>query len=305
MEWRQIIGFYHVVKLQSFTKAAEATLRTQSALSQQIKALEDELDCLLFERVGKRNLWLTAEGERFLSFAERVMRESEDLKENLEAIKGNKRGRLKIAAPFTTLYHLFPDLVKQYSGQFPEVELTLLDRPQLMVIDLVRSGDVDFGFTLEKLVPKSLSAIRWKQVETVVIAPAGHPLCALRRVSLKQLAKYPLILPPKHLQHTGRMLLEKEFQKNGLDYRIVMESSNIELSSVYVELGLGVSCGSIIRDLPHLKKRKLEFLSLSHLFGPDHIALVMRRDKPTAPYKQAFMRSLLGERSMRSKDRRR
>ncbi len=305
MEWRQIIGFYHVVKLQSFTKAAEATLRTQSALSQQIKALEDELDCLLFERVGKRNLRLTAEGERFLSFAERVMRESEDLKENLEAIKGNKRGRLKIAAPFTTLYHLFPDLVKQYSGQFPEVELTLLDRPQLMVIDLVRSGDVDFGFTLEKLVPKSLSAIRWKQVETVVIAPAGHPLCALRRVSLKQLAKYPLILPPKHLQHTGRMLLEKEFQKNGLDYRIVMESSNIELSSVYVELGLGVSCGSIIRDLPHLKKRKLEFLSLSHLFGPDHIALVMRRDKPTAPYKQAFMRSLLGERSMRSKDRRR
>jgi DNA-binding transcriptional LysR family regulator len=302
MEWQQIIGFYHVVKLQSFTKAAEATFRTQSALSQQIKALEKEFDCQLFERVGKRNLRLTEEGERFLSFAELVLRGSEDLKENLEAMKGNKRGRLKIAAPFTTLYHLFPEAVRQYSSQFPEVELTLLDRPQHMVLDLVLSGDIDFGFTLEKMIPKTLSAIRWKQVETVVIAPTGHPLCALRRVSLKQLAKYPLILPPKHLQHTGRILLEKEFQKNGLDYRIIMESSNIELSSVYVELGLGVSCGSIIRNLPHLKKRKLEFLSLSHLFGPDHIALVMRRDKATAPYKQAFIRSLLGERSVESKD---
>jgi DNA-binding transcriptional LysR family regulator len=80
-----------------------------------------------------------------------------------------------------------------------------------------------------------------------------------------------------------------------------MESSNIELSSVYVESGLGVSCGSIVRNLPHLKKRKLEFLSLSHLFGPDHIALVMRTDKATAPYKQAFMRLLLGERSVRSR----
>ena len=298
MEWQQIIGFFHVVKLQSFTKAAEATFRTQSALSQQIKALEKEFDCQLLERVGKRNLRLTEEGERFLSFAELVLRGSEELKENLEAMKGNKRGRLKIAAPFTTLYHLFPEAVRQYSSQFPEVELTLLDRPQHMVLDLVLSGDIDFGFTLEKMIPKSLSAIRWKQVETVVIAPKGHPLCALRRVSLKQLAKYPLILPPKHLQHTGRILLEKEFQKNGLDYRIIMESSNIELISVYVELGLGVSCGSIVRNLPHLKKRKLEFLSLSHLFGPGYIALVMRRDKATAPYKQAFIRSLFEERSV-------
>jgi DNA-binding transcriptional LysR family regulator len=294
MEWQQIIGFYHVVKLQSFTEAAEATFRTQSALSQQIKALEKEFDCQLFERAGKRNLRLTPEGERFLSFAELALRGSEDLKENLEAIKGNKRGRLKIAAPFTTLYHLFPEVVRQYARQFPEVELTLLDRPQQMVIDLVRSGDIDFGFTLENVIPKSLPAVRWKQVETVVIAPTGHPLCALRRVSLEQLAKYPLILPPKHLHHAGRMLLEKEFQKNGLEYRIVMESSNIELSSVYVESGLGVSCGTIVRNLPHLKKRKLEFLSLSHIFEPGHIALVMRQDKATAPHKQAFVRLLLG-----------
>lgn len=305
MEWQQIIGFYHVVKLQSFTKAAEVTLRTQSALSQQIKALEKEFDCQLIERVGKGNLRLTPEGESFLSFAELVLRGNKDFKESLESIKGNRRWQLKIAAPFTTLYHLFPDVVRQYASQFPEVELTLLDRPQHMVIDLVRSGDIDFGLTLEKVVPKGLSAIRWKQVETVVIVPPGHPLCALKRVSLKQLARYPLILPPRHLQHAGRILLEKEFQKMGLDYRIVMESSNIELSAVYIELGLGVSCGSIVRGLPQLGMRKLEFLSLGHLFGPEYIALVMRRDKAMAAHKRAFMKSLLGERSEQSKERRR
>ena len=293
MEWQQIVGFYHVARLQSFTRAAGATFRTQSALSQQIKALEEEFNCRLFERVGKRNLRLTPEGEGFFRFARLVLQELENFKEELEALRGGQRGRLKIAAPFTTLYHLFPQAVGEFTSQFPEVELTLLDRPQETVIELVRNGDIDFGFTLERVVPKGLLAIRWKPVETVLMVPSGHPLADLRRVSLKQIAKYPLILPPRHLMHTGRMLLEEQFQKLGLDYRIAMESSNIELSSVYVEMGLGVSLGTVIKDLPALTHRQLEFVPLGHLFKPDHIALVMRRGKLMAPYKQAFMNTLI------------
>ena len=56
MEWQQLVGFYHVAQLGSFTRAAEATLRTQSALSQQIKALEEEFSCRLLERIGKRRI---------------------------------------------------------------------------------------------------------------------------------------------------------------------------------------------------------------------------------------------------------
>jgi Bacterial regulatory helix-turn-helix protein, lysR family len=67
MEWQQIMGFYHVAKLKSFTRAAEATFRTQSALAQQIKALEEEFDCQLFERIGKRKVILTSVGERFFT----------------------------------------------------------------------------------------------------------------------------------------------------------------------------------------------------------------------------------------------
>ncbi|MDA8308655.1 MAG: LysR family transcriptional regulator [Deltaproteobacteria bacterium] len=293
MEWQQIVGFYNVVKLQSFTRAAEATARSQSALSQQIKALEEEFECRLIERAGKRGLRLTIEGEIFLNFAERALRGSEDFRESLETIRKNKRGRLRIAAPFTTLYHLLPEALKQYMSRFPRVELTLLDRPQSMVIDLVRSGDVDLGLTLEKEAPVGLATVRWKQVETVVIVPPDHPLCALKRVSLRQLAKYPLILPPKHLQHAGRMLLEEQFRKMGIDYRVIMESSNVELSSAYVELGLGVSCASIVRGLPQLAARKLSFLSLGHLFKPEFIVLAMRKDKAPAAHMQAFMQLLL------------
>ncbi|MGA2403174.1 MAG: LysR family transcriptional regulator [Syntrophobacteraceae bacterium] len=298
MEWQQIIGFYHAAGLRSFTAAAEATFRTQSAVSQQIQALEEELDCKLCERVSKRNLKLTPEGERFLKFAALVVQEFESLKEEIEEFKGSKRGHLKIAAPFTTLYHLFPEVVKRYTSQFPGVELTLLDRRQERVIELVRNGEIDFGFILDRMVTKDLLTIRWKEVETVLMVPPGHPLCALRRVTLKQLAKYPLILPPRHLEQTGRIALEEQFRELGLDYRIVMESSNVELSSVYVEMGLGISFARIVRDLPALKQRKIEFLSLSHLFESGHIALVMRRDKAMAAHKKAFIVLLSGERGM-------
>lgn len=295
MEWQQIIGFYHVAKLGSFTKAADATYRTQSALSQQIKSLEGELECQLFDRIGKRKLRLTSAGERFFKFSEAILEKYDYLTEELKELKGLQKGRLRVAAPFTTLYHLFPQALKDYVKQFPYVELTILDRSQQRVIELVKKGDIDFGFTLESEAPKDLALLRWKKVETVLMTPVGHPLAEAKRVTLRQIAKYSLILPPKDLRFTCRRMLEERFQKLGLDYQIVMESSNVELTSLYVELGLGISFATVVRDLPALKQRKLEFLPMEQLFKSDYIAAVMRKDKTLASYKSAFINILFGE----------
>ena len=294
MEWQQILGFYHVAKLGSFTKAADATFRTQSALSQQIKSLEEELDCQLFERIGKRKLRLTSAGERFFRFSKAILEKYDHLTEELNELKGLQKGRLRLAAPFTTLYHLFPQALQSYTREFPHVELTILDRPQERVVELVKSGDIDFGLALESEVPRDLSVLRWKKVETVLMIPAGHQLAKAKRISIKQIAKYPLILPPKSVRYTYRRRLEERFQKLGLDYHIVMESSNVELSSVYVEMGLGISFATIVKDLPALKERKLEFLPMNQIFKPDYIAVVMRKDKTLASYKSAFINILFG-----------
>jgi DNA-binding transcriptional LysR family regulator len=295
MEWQQIIGFYQVAKLGSFTKAGDATFRTQSALSQQIKALEQELDCHLFERIGKRKLRLTSAGERFFEFAEAILENYDCLKEDLSALQGLQKGRLRIAAPFTTLYHLVPAALKEYIIQFPYVELTILDRSQQVVIELVRNGDIDLGFTLESEIPKDLALLRWKKVETVLMVPIGHPLAGAGRVTLRQIAKYPLLLPPKDLRFTCRRILEERFEKLGLDYQIVMESSNVELTSLYVEMGLGISFATVVRDLPALEKRKLAFIPMNTLLKPDFIAVVMRRDKVLTSYKSAFINTLFGK----------
>ena len=106
------------------------------------------------------------------------------LKEDLSELQGLQKGRLRIAAPFTTLYHLVPETLKEYINQFPYVELTILDRSQQVVIELVRNGDIDLGFTLESEVPKDLTLLRWKKVETVLMVPVDHPLVEAARVTL-------------------------------------------------------------------------------------------------------------------------
>jgi DNA-binding transcriptional LysR family regulator len=295
MEWQQLLGFYHVAKTGSFTKAAAATFRTQSALSQQVKALEEELDCQLLERLGKRRLRLTPAGEKLLEFSQGLLARFETLKEELDELKGENRGSLRLAAPFTTLYHLLPETLMAYRRQFPHVDLILLDRSQPAVIALVKEGEADFGLTLESRVPKDLAALRWQPVATVLMTPRGHPLTALKRLTLRHIARYPLILPPRGPEYGGRRLLDEHFRQLGLAPNLVMESTNVELSALYVELGLGLSFATLAQNLHALPWRNLAFIPLPRYFKPDHLAVVRRRDQVLTAYKKAFINLLFGD----------
>jgi len=295
MEWQQIIGFHHAAKLTSFTKAANATFRTQSALSQQIKALERELDCTLFERIGKRNLKLTLAGERFLKFTESLLERHDRLIDDLNEIKGLQIGRLRIAAQFATFYFLLPKIVKQYISLYPKVELNLLDRPLDDITELVNSGDIDFGIGLESVLPKNLRIIRWKEAGNVLVTPLGHPLTKAKKITLQDIAKYPLILSPKNLKYWIRRFLVSQFNELGIDYKVVMEASTIELGSKYVEMGLGISIVPSGFGLDSVKKRDVELVDVDYLFKPDYISVIMRKDKTLQAYKSAFIKLMLEE----------
>ncbi len=270
----------------SFTKAGEATFRSQSALSQQIKALEAELGTLLVERIGKRRVALTPAGERVLAFAEAVLAQHEALLADLAGLQGRPQGRLRLAAPFTTLYHLLRQVLQAFAGKFPLVRLMVLDRPQPVIIELVRSGEVDFGFARESAAPKDLAVIRWLRLETRLMVPAGHPLSRKLRVTWRDIGGYPLILPPPGA--SGRRDLEARLKKEGRPFHVLMESSNVELSALYVELGLGISFATVAGNLP-LPGRRLTFLPLGREFPVDHLAVIRRRDKVLPDYGKEFL----------------
>lgn len=101
-----------------------------------------------------------------------------------------------------------------------------------------------------------------------------------------------MILPPKSALFHGRKRLDELFTKLDIKYRVVMESSNVELSSVYSEMGLGISFATIVKGLPNIQKRNLNFISLNHYFEPEYIALVMRKDKVLPSFKTDFINIL-------------
>lgn len=289
MEWQQLLGFYHAAKEKSFTKAAKLTFRTQSALSQQIKALEEEFGCQLFDRSSFSKINLTTEGERLFQFASETLYQFDSLKEEIEELKGTPKGSLRIAAPFTTLMRLLPDIFSTYTDLFPFVKLAIFDRPQNNVIQLVKDSSVDFGFTLDSLVPKELSCLNWKEVKTVLMVPPDHPLLDSKKITFKQLAAYPLIMPPKGFQGLSSNTIYETLDKSGVSYHVIMESSNVELSSIYVEKGLGISFATITDNEPLLKDRNLSFIPLGNLFEAQHLAIVSRGKSELSNYKKAFI----------------
>lgn len=186
-----------------------------------------------------------------------------------------------------------PPKIESFIKQYPRVELSLFDRPQNNVLELIHEGEADLGITLESLVPSNLEKVRWKKVETVMLIPVGHPLLDMTEVSLGQISQYPLILPPKG--SIPRKKLERYFEESGLTYRVAMESSNIELSAVYVEMGLGISFATIVSDLPVFAQRNFRFISVEHYFDADYLSFVFRKDKAFKYILKAFIKIALGD----------
>jgi DNA-binding transcriptional LysR family regulator len=293
LELLQLVSFYHVARLGSVSKASEVVCRTQSAVSQQIKALEDEIGCQLFHRIGKRKLVPTEEGMRLQKFAQNILSEMDRALDDIHAIGGGSRGRVSVSAPFTTCFQILPAILKRFADRFPDVCLSVFDRPQDAAVAMVRDGEADFALALESVVPRGLRSIPWKRVLPVLMVPRGHALVGRKGISIKDIAEQRLILPPAYRRHPGRLFLEKAAQEAALTLNVVIESSNVELSSRWVEKGLGVSFATIVDDDSLLEGRDMHFVPLDHLLPSENLAVAIRDGDSLRGVRKQFLEILL------------
>ena len=196
MEWQQLEAFRHLARTGSFSAAARATYRTQPAVSQQIKALEEELGCPLVAREGRRYAGLTPAGRRLLAFCQSGRAGA------IPARGPGRPGRAHLwpLAPGRAADHPDADwprrCLREYAERFPEVELTLWDRPQAQVRAMLAAGEADLGLgLLLSTATAALEARPWRQVRPVLLAPKGHAL-ARRRKRLEPTGPGPLSPDP-------------------------------------------------------------------------------------------------------------
>lgn len=252
MDLRRLEAFVTVARERSFTRAALRLHVSQSAVSQQVVALERELGARLLDRT-RRRVDLTQSGAAFYEHAERILSEAERARRAVAASQGAITGELDVAASLTTASYVLPPALAALVAAHPDVLLSMrVENTEDVVHGLLR-GDADVGFVEGDVRADGIRLEPLFEDELVVIAPAGHRLAQRDEIRLADLAAEPFV-NREHGSGT-RQVAEAALERAGLDareLRVVAELSGIDAIKSAVEAGLGlaiVSALSIRKEL--------------------------------------------------------
>jgi DNA-binding transcriptional LysR family regulator len=197
VELRQLRYFVAVAEELHFRRAAERLHISQPPLSQQIRALEDELGFALLVRT-RRRVELTPAGEAFLRDARALLGELEGAVATARRIDSGQTGRLRINFVGSALFSIVPGTVERFRRTRPAVEIELRERPTVDQLRAVRTGLADVGLVRPPIEDDGQLSVRTVLRErTVAALPAGHALARLSRLPLRRLAAEPLVLFPR------------------------------------------------------------------------------------------------------------
>jgi DNA-binding transcriptional LysR family regulator len=227
-----------VAEERGFTRAGERLHVSQSAISRQIKLLEDELGTVLLHRRGAA-FGLTHAGERLLEAARRIFREIDETVLQITEARELRRGTLRLGGGMTVCLYIFPQLIKKYRTLYPGVELRVTSGTAEAILKLIRSHEVDLGLLTLPILAKDLEMIPSLKEEMVVVTAAGHPLSRKRTVEPAEVARYPLIVfePGSNT----RKVVDEFFLAEQLPMDVAMETENVEIIKVMVASGIGVT----------------------------------------------------------------
>jgi DNA-binding transcriptional LysR family regulator len=238
MEFYQLVYFRKVAETKSISRAAEELFVTQPAVSKQIKAIEEELGVLLFDRLGKK-VHLTRTGEALYGHAVKILQSVDEAKAAVKGISGECSGELVIGTSDHISLHRLPDILKSYIAAHPKVDLKLRCHRSETILELVRKNLVDLGvITLPKAAGNIVSTTIWKDPMSLVF-PTAHPLASMKDIRLRDAAGYGLILPEPGT--TTRNTIDEAFAKKRLVPAVAMEVVYIETIKGLVKAGLGIS----------------------------------------------------------------
>jgi len=255
MDLQNIRAFLMVAECKSFSRAAEKLYITQPAISKRISTLEYSLDCQLFDRIGK-TIQLTQAGHALIPSYQRIMNEISESERIISTLRAEVSGHLRFGTSHHIGLHRLPPVLRQYTKQFPEVELDIQFMDSEQAAALILKGDIELALiTLPDSVATPFNTIPvWSDPMECVVAK-DHPLAKYKTVTTKQLTEYGVLIQ-SHNTHT-RDIVEQALQL-GDNVKIIMESNYLETIKAMIQngLGWGVLPESMIDDSLHKLKIK-------------------------------------------------
>jgi DNA-binding transcriptional LysR family regulator len=275
MDLDQLHTFLEIVRLKSFSKAAQSCFRTQPAVSAQVRQLEQDLNASLFERLGTK-IALTPAGRIFAEYAEQILELRRRAQNTINELERVPRGELVIAANEATCIYVLPGVFSEFKKRYPNVQV-LVDRSYgSRVVEAVVDNQADFGITQLPVKEKRLQVNKIHSDEIKLIAPASHPLAEKKQVLAADLLGQPLLLPKTG---TTRARLNAWLELVEDEIHVSMELDSTEMIKRFVMAGLGVGFLAATHCREEVVSGRLAAISL----GPDPmvrtVGLIYRRDK--------------------------
>lgn len=271
----------------NISQAADALYTSQPGISKQIKALEAELGIEIFVRNGKRITHITEAGQQVLEIAQRVLLETDNLKQLGQEFKAHDSGTLTLATTHTQARYALPPVVKQFIERYPAVKLNLHQGNPTQIAEQALAGEADVAIATEALDQYdelvTLPCYEWHHC---LIVPPDHPLLAETDLTLEKIAAYPIIT--YDFAFSGRSKINQAFEAAHIAPNIVLTAIDADVIKTYVELGLGIG---IVAELAFVAERdlRLRSLSLAHLLKPNVTRLALRRNEFLRGYTYHFI----------------
>jgi DNA-binding transcriptional LysR family regulator len=288
LDLRQVEIFYYVAKFGSFSKAAEALLLTQPTISGHIKALEDSLSLVLFDRLG-RGISLTRAGEMLYGYAERLLSTKTAALQSLQELQGGLRGELLIGGSSIPGQYILPTVLGDFKRHYPGITVLLHITDTMQTLDHVVHGETELGLVGAHVPHLQVTYQPFVDDELVLAVPPGHPWAARGTVSLQMLPNEPFI--QRERGSGSRLVIEQTLKRHGLEpgsLRISAEMGSTEAIKQGIKAGVGISIISRIALADELRARSLYAVILQDVAFRRSFYIIRHRMRTLSPLGLTF-----------------
>lgn len=238
LDSRQLNMFATLAKTGNFTRAAEQLHLSQSAVSHAIKSLEQDVGCLLVDRVGKK-VTLTQAGEQLLKRAESILRQMDEARQELKGLSRWGRGRLRVGASLAVCQYILPSIMREFRESFPRCDVSVIPGDTRDILEQLDERTVDLCFSLE---PPKTSSLEFRHLfndQLEFLLDPRHPWAQTGKVNSREISSQNFIL-----YKSGSVtfdLITRRFQEREHPLRTYNEVGSMEAIKELVKLGLGIS----------------------------------------------------------------
>jgi len=284
--------FSDLVESQSFSKAAKMNSITQSAVSQQLRAMEKHFNILIIDR-SQKQFRLTREGQKLYDSAKEILHRYEKLISELQEMKKVISGNIHISTIYSIGLHELPPYIKRFLQKFPSVNVRVEYRRSNLVYEDILHNSVDLGLVAFPNRMRQLEVIPFREDDLVLIAHPDHEVAKMGEVNIKDLKSFKFIGFDQDIP--TRKATDQIFRDHKIDLEPIMEFDNIETVKRAVEIDAGVAIVPQATVLQELKQGTIAKVHLSGGTFTRPLAIVHRKGRVLTPAMKKFIETLTGK----------